>query len=989
MSGVHLDFELDLDFLSVEERDIILAVLKRDEALRKAEQERKSDLKNEISQLRQQSALRVGSQQKNRQCIRCQQEFGILFKKGEVCVKCKHRICMNCRVNIGNSSTFAWLCSLCYKQRLLPAVAGDWFYSKVEERHKYDINALHGSDVVRSSIRRSRHLTEEDQDRLKNLTGRSNPFDEDASPPGANNKSKPRSGNESPTYVHAADSRVVRRVRSKGLRNSSSSSGGSSSEEESEEVKSRQKQLLRKLSNTSSEEGEPEQSDTSHANSRTGSSKDDLDGTKRPGTNTEQREFAAIQQAQAELRGASSISDGSDSLDSDDMTTDSGLDECARRKIPLTPDLEIVSPMIGRRELDISAKFLKDFSDSSSDEDDEVIDVFAEGDLEKYTLEMPRVERTQVQPTLSVIREEDSPTNTLQKSESTERKKLKLIINPEDFDSPVESNERDEGLEETPVTPGKYSSNWDDLSTTPREAHLSKTSSWCSDPNSTDTALPGESESTIIDDGSLLVDDGSLPVDAGHLQVEDNDDSESTPVSSGFDVFGLPGSGPLDHLRCTLCAEHFGGKPPHQNAAVTEELKKKLADRQLRYSPVDNTSMGNQPESETSSMGRKGSLAPEIVVSVAQSEAAVDSDDPMCHSMDDIDDFDIESPAFKARKTGRKSSQLSNTLTVSTESITSALSEAGADYSKHDITGDLKLSVAFDKPTGLLTLTIHECRDLVAVNKKKNISDPYVKAYLVSGSQKFNKRKTRIVKGTVNPVFEETFTYTLSHSDMYTKTLQISVWNNHRLGHKDFLGEVNIVFNAAFEGTAGQARWLNLGKKVENNADILPPSAPDLGIALKYVPTRVIPKKDAKDKVAKAELHVKLLCARNLPTKKHGMYDPYAKCVMLPEKAKQKTATVKNDLNPVWDETFTFPKKTTSELRESSLEISVIDYDRFSANDLIGTVKLNLGKGKAGGKEVDWMSASEPAKELWDNMIRTPGEWQEGWLPIDLVVKPE
>ncbi|XP_067951611.1 synaptotagmin-like protein 4 isoform X9 [Watersipora subatra] len=782
MSGVHLDFELDLDFLSVEERDIILAVLKRDEALRKAEQERKSDLKNEISQLRQQSALRVGSQQKNRQCIRCQQEFGILFKKGEVCVKCKHRICMNCRVNIGNSSTFAWLCSLCYKQRLLPAVAGDWFYSKVEERHKYDINALHGSDVVRSSIRRSRHLTEEDQDRLKNLTGRSNPFDEDASPPGANNKSKPRSGNESPTYVHAADSRVVRRVRSKGLRNSSSSSGGSSSEEESEEVKSRQKQLLRKLSNTSSEEGEPEQSDTSHANSRTGSSKDDLDGTKRPGTNTEQREFAAIQQAQAELRGASSISDGSDSL-----------------------------------------------------------------------------------------------------------------------------------------------------------------------------------------------------------------------VSSGFDVFGLPGSGPLDHLRCTLCAEHFGGKPPHQNAAVTEELKKKLADRQLRYSPVDNTSMGNQPESETSSMGRKGSLAPEIVVSVAQSEAAVDSDDPMCHSMDDIDDFDIESPAFKARKTGRKSSQLSNTLTVSveelrevsTESITSALSEAGADYSKHDITGDLKLSVAFDKPTGLLTLTIHECRDLVAVNKKKNISDPYVKAYLVSGSQKFNKRKTRIVKGTVNPVFEETFTYTLSHSDMYTKTLQISVWNNHRLGHKDFLGEVNIVFNAAFEGTAGQARWLNLGKKVENNADILPPSAPDLGIALKYVPTRVIPKKDAKDKVAKAELHVKLLCARNLPTKKHGMYDPYAKCVMLPEKAKQKTATVKNDLNPVWDETFTFPKKTTSELRESSLEISVIDYDRFSANDLIGTVKLNLGKGKAGGKEVDWMSASEPAKELWDNMIRTPGEWQEGWLPIDLVVKPE
>lgn len=33
-------------------------------------------------------------------------------------------------------------------------MAGDWFYSKIEEKYKHELHSMHGSDVVRSSIRR-------------------------------------------------------------------------------------------------------------------------------------------------------------------------------------------------------------------------------------------------------------------------------------------------------------------------------------------------------------------------------------------------------------------------------------------------------------------------------------------------------------------------------------------------------------------------------------------------------------------------------------------------------------------------------------------------------------------------------------------------------------------------------------------------------------------------------------------------------------------
>ena len=175
----------------------------------------------------------------------------------------------------------------------------------------------------------------------------------------------------------------------------------------------------------------------------------------------------------------------------------------SRRKLSLTPELDrkTTSTMIGRRELDISEKFLRSFSESSSDDDGNLDDdLFHAEEIQRYKLEMAPIERQPLHSKLSVIKEEDSPSNTLQRTKSKEGAKLKLVIQPTGIDST--SFRMDDG---TPVTPGKYNSNWDEFASTTTDTRnvtvKDKPSSWSSDVFSPDTGKrKGSTSSSSSDD---------------------------------------------------------------------------------------------------------------------------------------------------------------------------------------------------------------------------------------------------------------------------------------------------------------------------------------------------------------------------------------------------------------------------------------------------------------------------------------------------------
>lgn len=68
----------------------------------------------------------------------------------------------------------------------------------------------------------------------------------------------------------------------------------------------------------------------------------------------------------------------------------------------------------------------------------------------------------------------------------------------------------------------------------------------------------------------------------------------------------------------------------------------------------------------------------------------------------------------------------------------------------------------------------------------------YVKVYLLPDKSKAGKRKTRVKKHTMNPIFDEVLKYSLPLEELNSRTLWLSVWHSDMFGRNNFLGEVQL-----------------------------------------------------------------------------------------------------------------------------------------------------------------------------------------------------
>ncbi|XP_030430153.1 synaptotagmin-like protein 4 isoform X2 [Gopherus evgoodei] len=93
---------------------------------------------------------------------------------------------------------------------------------------------------------------------------------------------------------------------------------------------------------------------------------------------------------------------------------------------------------------------------------------------------------------------------------------------------------------------------------------------------------------------------------------------------------------------------------------------------------------------------------------------------------------------------------------------------------------------------GELQVWIKEAKNLMAA-KSGGTSDSFVKGYLLPLRNKATKRKTPVMKKTLNPHYNHTFVYNgISPEDLQHICLELTVWDREPLSSNDFLGGVRL-----------------------------------------------------------------------------------------------------------------------------------------------------------------------------------------------------
>ncbi|KAF6091593.1 synaptotagmin like 4 [Phyllostomus discolor] len=93
---------------------------------------------------------------------------------------------------------------------------------------------------------------------------------------------------------------------------------------------------------------------------------------------------------------------------------------------------------------------------------------------------------------------------------------------------------------------------------------------------------------------------------------------------------------------------------------------------------------------------------------------------------------------------------------------------------------------------GELQVWIKEAKNLMAA-KSGGTSDSFVKGYLLPMKNKGSKRKTPVMKKTLNPHYNHTFVYSdVRLDDLQHMCLELTVWDREPLASNDFLGGVRL-----------------------------------------------------------------------------------------------------------------------------------------------------------------------------------------------------
>ncbi|XP_059486705.1 synaptotagmin-11 [Neocloeon triangulifer] len=252
--------------------------------------------------------------------------------------------------------------------------------------------------------------------------------------------------------------------------------------------------------------------------------------------------------------------------------------------------------------------------------------------------------------------------------------------------------------------------------------------------------------------------------------------------------------------------------------------------------------------------------------------------------------------------------------------------------------GTLVFKLRYKSDKNALVVTVVKCQDLPARDPNIGSCDPYVKLQLLPDKQ--HKVKTRVLRKTNNPVYDEDFTfYGISFNQLQSITLHFVILSFDRYSRDDIIGELFCPLGQE-DLLIAESQQMSLTRNIQpRSLKIRSQGRGELLVSLCWQP-------------AASRLTVVVLKARNLPKMDvTGLADPYVKIYLLFNNqriAKKKTHVKKRTLNPVFNESFVFDIPQGAEGLDSvSLDFMLLDWDRVTKNEVIG--RLELGSTKSTG----------------------------------------
>ncbi|KAM4612098.1 synaptotagmin-4 [Polymixia lowei] len=269
--------------------------------------------------------------------------------------------------------------------------------------------------------------------------------------------------------------------------------------------------------------------------------------------------------------------------------------------------------------------------------------------------------------------------------------------------------------------------------------------------------------------------------------------------------------------------------------------------------------------------------------------------------------------------------------------------------------GTLHFSVEYQPEKKAFVVHIKEAHGLSPTDEQSLTSDPYIKLTLLP--EKKHRVKTRVLRKTLDPAFDETFSfYGIPLVRVSELALHFMVLSFDRFSRDEVIGETLVPLAGIdlSEGRVLMSREI-IKRNVKKSAGL-----GDLLLSLCYQSTT-------------NTLTVVVLKARHLPkTDNNGPTDPYVKVNLFQGKkrvCKKKTHVKKGSPNPVFNELFVFDLPSDEGLRDTSVELLLMDSERGesrSSNPVLG--RLVLGTSAAGTPGEHW-------REICDHPRRQIAKW--------------